>query len=414
MVDFPNVKCENKHHKIYYSGNFCPVCAKNEYYYNTVKSLDKESFYGSSPPNIFVGSKLAYPKVNVGILSPGFHDKDVSIYSDVNYWVKNNFNIAQIVRYRTSLINSRTSTNVFEIQKDNRLIELMKDVGVASKKVDVEVELKKKPSMRVNFEEIAMPMGPSAPMKKVSLTSNVKIERSVDKVTNDTDLKAVEALNYLQKKGFDEQFLQQVLSVGSVGLKKNRKLVPTKWSITAVDDQLGKNFIKLIKFNEQIDNCQLHYAEYFGNHYYILLFPDSFSYELFETYSPKNHTGILNFSSDYEGYKGRTKYADSTAGGYYTVRLGILEYLNNIKRKASAIVFRFVTEDYSVPLGVWVTRTSARKAMENNPLSFENKELMFSYLRNTVLRKFRYNLDLMLKKSLLYEELKQPKLTSFF
>ena len=29
-----------------------------------------DNFFGNSPPQIFVGSKLKYPKVNVGILSP--------------------------------------------------------------------------------------------------------------------------------------------------------------------------------------------------------------------------------------------------------------------------------------------------------------------------------------------------------
>ena len=415
MVNFKIENCENRHHKIFYTGDFCPVCAKETFYYNTVKKIDKENFLGSSPPNIFIGSKLEYPKVNVGILSPPEQDENASIYSDVDYWVRNNLSIGQIVKYRTSLINSRFRTDVFEVRKSNRLIELAKEIGMASKPVDVEVELKKKPNLKkINFEEISMPMGPSAPLKKIDITSNVKIDSRVENVVNDTDLKAVEGLNILYEKGFSEQFLQQILSIGSLGLGKNRKLVSTRQSITAVDDQIGKRLISNIKYYEKIDNYQLYYGEYFGNHYYVLLFPDNFNYELFEAYAPENHTGILNYSTDYEGYKGRTSYASDTVGGYYASRISILEYLDKIKKKASALVFRFVTEEYAVPLGVWVVRSSTRKAMKNNVVNFENEELMIKYVKEAIMRKFRYNLDLMLQKSLLCKELKQPKLSSFF
>ena len=85
-----------------------------------------------------------------------------------------------------------------------------------------------------------------------------------------------------------------------------------------------------------------------------------------------------------------------------------------MKRRASALVLRFVTEEYAVPLGVFVTREAARKTMNNNIVNFENKDLMIKYAKDIIMRKFRYNLDLMLKNSLLWKELKQSKLSSFF
>ena len=52
--------------------------------------------------------------------------------------------------------------------------------------------------------------------------------------------------------------------------------------------------------------------------------------------------------------------------------------------------------------------------MKNNVMNFEGKELMIKYVKDVILRKFRYNLDLMLMNSLLWKEFKQPKLSSFF
>ncbi len=54
----------------------------------------------SSPPSVFIGSKLRYPLVNVGILSPLERDEDAWIYDDAEFWAKNNFGIRDVVSLR--------------------------------------------------------------------------------------------------------------------------------------------------------------------------------------------------------------------------------------------------------------------------------------------------------------------------
>jgi hypothetical protein len=137
---------------------------------------------------------------------------------------------------------------------------------------------------------------------------------------------------------------------------------------------------------------------------------------LFETYVPKewNFSKELKYSTDYENYNGRKDYAETTAGGYYTVRLAILEKLKEMKKQSGVIVLRFITDEYSMPLGVWVTRQAARKAMSNKPIEFSSKELMLEYARKLIKRKFSYNADFILSKSLLLKSIKQQsKLAKF-
>ena len=74
--------------------------------------------------------------------------------------------------------------------------------------------------------------------------SNIKLNPKIEKVFYDTDLKAADALRILSNNGMQEYQLSQLLSIGIMGLKHNRKLVPTKWSITATDDTIGKDYIK--------------------------------------------------------------------------------------------------------------------------------------------------------------------------
>ena len=50
------------------------------------------------------------------------------------------------------------------------------------------------------------------------------------------------------------------------------------------------------------------------------------------------------------------------------------EHLTKMKRQAGAFVIRIITSEYTVPLGVWVTREASRKAFASTPVSFSSKE----------------------------------------
>ena len=58
------------------------------------------------------------------------------------------------------------------------------------------------------------------------------------------------------KNKFDEYTLSKILSVGVLGLKKDKKLVPTRWSITATDDILAKNLLRKIRDFKWIENYE--------------------------------------------------------------------------------------------------------------------------------------------------------------
>ena len=388
----------------------CPICARN----NTLTRLKpnfKEEFStdGIAP---FVGH-FGYPNINVGILAPQQHEKESWLMDAPRYWSQNNYEIPTIVNYRSSLLNSRNNLN---IKKRDKLLEISQDIAMSSLPVDTEIKLKEKPKFRLTLDSHMAPTGPNAKLEKAKLTENPKIHTKVYKVFSDNDFKAADAINYLYESNFDENFLTRILSVGTLGLKKDRKLVPTKWSITATDDTLGKNLINQIKDFNEINSYTAHFGNYLGNYYLILMFPEIWSYELFESYIPSNWNYSIKrkFTTDNETYTGRKNYAFETAGGYYTVRLAILEKLKAMKRQSSVLALRFITDEYTMPLGVWVTRQSARKALSNKPIQFSSKELMFEYANKLIKRKFNYNVDFLLNSSkLLRNSKQQTKLAKF-
>ena len=378
-----------------------------------VKDLLKSDSFDSASPAPFVG-RFGYPNVNIGILAPPEKSEDTWLYDAPKYWANKNFQIPDIVDFRSSLINSRFNANV---RVRNKFLEISQEVGMASLPVDLEFNLHQKPQFHLNADSTLAPTGPNAKLKQLEITSNPKIHTKVDKVNSDVDLKANEAILYLNKHGFDENFLSKMLSVGTIGVKKDRKLVPTRWSITATDDMLGKNLIKEIKDYKESEYFA-YFGGYLGNYYLFLFFPEVWSYELFETYMPNasyNTSEEMAFTTDFESYDGRKNYASNTAGGYYTSRLAILEELSSMKRQSSVLSIRVITGEYSIPLGVWVTREASRKSLANKPLQFSSKELMLQYAENLVKTKFGFDLDKIINNSKLLKNIsQQKKLTKFF
>jgi DNA repair protein NreA len=365
----------------------------------------------TSPPSVFIGSKLKYPLVNVGILSPLEHDENAWLYDNEKYWANNNFQINDVLRLRNSLLNSRFQSKVQDSRLNKKFLQIAQDIAIASKPVDVEIELKNKLNLGKSRDKIITPHGMHAGLKQAKITGNVKIDRRVDKVMND-EIKASEGIEYLYKNEFTEYSLSKILSVGALGLQKDKKLVPTRWSITATDDTIGKLLLKNVRDYKWIENYELFFGEFLGNQYLILFFPSAFSFELFELYIPGsswNPSDHIKASTDSEGYSGRKTYASNTAGGYYATRLPILEYLNKIKRQASVLAIRIETPTYWAGLGVWVVRESVRKALNNKYFEFDNKEEFIDNSKKIGQVKYHFDYSEILNKSKILNQVQTPK-----
>ena len=139
------------------------------------------------------------------------------------------------------------------------MVRSLHEVSMAKEAVDIEVNLEKKPTLNPSFHGEASPHGPSVKLKRIEITENPKIPHKVDYVVSDNDLKAAEGVSILSDKGLDEHYLTKLLSVGNLGVKPERKLVPTRWAITAVDDILAKEII-----NEIQDYKRHNYTTFFA------------------------------------------------------------------------------------------------------------------------------------------------------
>ena len=364
---------------------------------NVIENI--KDFSGKSPPSIFVSS-VSYPITNVGILAPPELNKDTSILDFPEMWYKNNLNAFEIVELRSRLIYSRSRANV---KHSSKIIDIMQELAPSKKSVELDIELKKSPRFKFAFDKFFRPIGNPAPINNVAIKENPKIERKVDYIISDTDLKAKEASQLLYQKGIPVSRIQKIFSVGLLGYSTERRLVPTRWSITAVDSVLSENNIREIKNFETIDKPMLFRNSYLGNTFFILLIPDNWQYEVLELLIKNNR--IAEVWHDYEFYLPRKSYAENVAGGYYAARLGVTEYLMRIKRQASVFILRTIRSESSMPLGVWKVRETVRDAFNKKPVILESLDEAIAFISF----KSRIDQKIILSKSMILKNVKKQK-----
>lgn len=335
------------------------ILEKLKYWQKTIEAT--KDFTGTSPPSVFVGS-YEYPKVWMGVLSPPLQRETTSILDSPETWFQNKATIEQILSLRGELVYSRFKSDINSAK--GKLVDVVQEVAMAKKSTDVEVSLKRNPKFVFNFNTHTTPVGSPATLISARITENPKVERKVDYLISDVDLLAENSVAALYKFGIPISRVEKIFSSGLLGVQMQRKFVPTRWGITAVDDILGKFLREKVKEYPEIDEVRLFHSEYIGNHYEILLIPGAYQFELVEFWG--KIFGMPSFSADYEPFQGRKDYATHTHGAFYAGRLAVMEYLEKIRKQATVLIVREVKSEYSIPVGIWQLRESVRDAMKNN------------------------------------------------
>jgi hypothetical protein len=349
----------------------CPILTKADGFARHAESLmSSEVIEGSSPPGVFVG-RFGYPNVFIGPMVPAIHGE--TEYLDTPEMWKGK-SIEEIVDYRYSLIRGTTRASIFDAQQGTPLVESLQEIAMSTKPTDSELRLLKKPVNRISFSENSQPFGPSAPLKQFRSSGNISVDHRIEKAYYDKDLKASDAIFQLYRNGVLFSKLEKSFSVGVFGERKKRKLVPTRWSITAVDSNLSLRLIDEIKDYETIDDFRVFVYSNLDNIYVGILTPEKWNYEWIEAW----HSGTAwnKFGSkpemigDFEGYYGRKTYA-KPGGCYYSTRFAVAEYFSRERRQGGAIMLREIHPGYILPVGVWNVRESIRTLLRGNYRSFD-------------------------------------------
>ncbi len=326
---------------------------------------------GSSPPSVFIGS-WNYPKVYAGPMLAPVHG-DTAIMDAPEDWIPAEKTQEDIINYRLNLVRGKKTVEVTDL--GNKLVEKLQGISLAQGSIESEAEFVKAPRGET-FSDEHMPYGPSAEICKFDV-GNARWDSSLEKVYYDTDLKAADAVTGLHEKGIPFSSIQKAFSVGTMGAKRRRKLVPTRWSITACDSAIGDNLLEEVRHYSILDTFRVHEFSSLNNHYAVMLMPTFWQYEWMEAFLHIMGREEMIFS-DYEYNSGKKGYSQ-VGGCYYSCKMAVLEALAREKKQAGAIILREAYTGY-VPLGVFNVRENVRNAMKQKGTEFEDMKTALSYI----------------------------------
>ena len=387
----------------------CPLLARIKSYLKIQPKYNFNAIDGASPPSLFVG-QAGYPNVFAGPLVPP-EQGDTSLLDMPEFWFGKSMEEIMDMRFR--LVRGMHKVNVKKPKQGGQILDDTRLLGIAEKSVDIDLSLKSKPNSAFSLNADVQPMGPSALINRLKLGSNVKVNQYLEKAYYDTDLKAAEAVSNLYKNNVRLSTIQRAFSVGSFGLEENRKLVPTRWSITAVDSMLSKEYMDVIKEYPTINEFRVYESNYLDNMFQIIMLPERWQYECIEAWYPGTiwnpFDQNIQMFGDWECYKGRTTYA-KIGGCYYAARLATNDHLIKEKRQAAVCIIREIRPGYIMPVGVWNVRENVKNALKQKPHRFNT----FKEVLNRIKEKMNINLDIWIKNSkLITDSLEQKKITDY-
>ncbi|MBR9680769.1 MAG: hypothetical protein GOU98_03005 [Candidatus Altiarchaeota archaeon] len=308
----------------------CPLFRK----FDSFRNLKKE-ILAPSPPNYMISWK-GYPQVSIGpnLSLSGIHKKPYDL------------KLEEFVTIRANELRTYQKASIRQSE----------ETALSINPVDFDVKLKHIPNR-------LSPHGFNAYATSIT-PGDTKIPEKIYSVVDSFDIKAQDSILKLEKYGFD--YLVQILSTGNLGLKNQRKLVPTRWAITAVDSSLAKDLFLKIRNKDEIKNYELYKVNHWDNHFWIVLVPWGWGFEMLERW----HEGDV--IADFEYARLKKDYAKNITGAYYSARLEILRHLEKQKRQATCIVIRQIGNKYIYPVGVWHIREAVKQGLKNKPEKFSS------------------------------------------
>ncbi|MEM4433100.1 MAG: Nre family DNA repair protein [Desulfurococcaceae archaeon] len=350
--------------------SYCPLIASKLAMLRIGNITEQRELYGSSPPSVFVG-RAGYPFINIGPSTP-LTVGDTSLYDMPEKWI--DLGLEDIISFRMSMV-----TGIKRVRIDNLkdpFIDKIHELAISIKPVDIEIKLAKPPKPLLKLYEHEPPQGPRSVLESFKITSNPRVLRVVDRVYNDPNIKARDAIIMLYFNGIPISSIQRMLSVGALGRFVDRKIVPTRWSITAVDYTVSNKLIEEIREYPVMSGYRMFVRKHYDNLFIAILGEGKWSFEWMEawypgsTWNPGSDNVIIE--GDYEGFHGRRSYP-SIGGCYYACRLAVAEYLVRERRQCNAIVLREIYPGFNIPIGVWFVRENIRKMFREQPVIITNK-----------------------------------------
>jgi len=362
----------------------CPLLAEVRSMLPAAQASSVVEMVGPSPPSLFVG-RHGYPDVRAGLTASLTPDDSADSFGDPAELFGRP--LEEVAARHANLVTGGRKMRVSSAVCPDLVLEATQLIAKASSSVDVELDFARPVAIGGNptFDSMSTPLGPSGEVLRAEVVGHASVSRKIDSITGETDVLASDAMGELVESGTGEAQISRMLSSGLLGRAESRKLVPTRWGITATDDTLGKRLWESVRDLPSLDKVLVFEASYLDNHFHIIITPGTWAFHMMEAWTGgslwSDGGSVLG---DWEEGRPRTNYASSVTGAYYSARLGVLEYLESIGRSGACLVWRDIGPGYWAPVGVWLIRETVRDALKGKGRKFDSVDEAVRFISNRV------------------------------
>ncbi len=362
----------------------CPLLAEVRSMLPAAQASSVVEMVGPSPPSLFVG-RHGYPDVRAGLTASLTPDDSADSFGDPAELFGRP--LEEVAARHANLVTGGRKMRVSSAVCPDLVLEATQLIAKASSSVDVELDFARPVAIGGNptFDSMSTPLGPSGEVLRAEVVGHANVSRKIDSITGETDVLASDAMGELVESGTGEAQISRMLSSGLLGRAKSRRLVPTRWGITATDDTLGKRLWEGVRDLPSLDKVLVFEASYLDNRFHVVLTPGTWAFHMMEAWTGgslwSDGGSVLG---DWEEGCPRTNYASRVTGAYYSARLGVLEYLESIGRSGACLVWRDIGPGYWAPVGVWLIRETVRDALKGKGRKFDSVDEAVRFISNRV------------------------------
>ena len=341
----------------------CPILAR--FRAQVAAATYGKEVEGDTPPSLVVGES-GYPHVNVMFqIPPGLHGDESKIHDAPQTWFKTRVKLEDIIELRSKLL-----AGTLRVRVDQPWVLYEREISIAAvseKPVASELQLAKQPIPRLVFDGLTAPRGPSAPASKLRITSNPRPPRPLEKLFFD-DMLASEAVVEAFSRGIDVYTIIRGFSAGLLGRLRSRKLVPTRWAITAVDSILGDWLRKQLADAREVSSFEVYKGYYLGNRFIVIVAPGGPRSLMIEIWHPStpwvdgSRPVAITISEKPSGQP------SSIDGGFMAARFAVYNALYEKRKRGTVFIIREILPEYYAPVGNWHIRETVYDAVKSKPV----------------------------------------------
>ncbi len=299
-----------------------------------------------------------------GVLASIEPDEWLSIYDHPESW--RGFDRETVLSMRKHLYRFVIPIDAREMQPED-YIHSLQTISLSVAPVALGVEVSDLPPHRLHALGSQLPSSPIVQATSLEILSHPEISRVAERICK-KDIPASEGVWQLLGYDYSLEQVTRWMSLGMLGRKKNRRIIPLRSAFKAVIDAfIDRSVIEFVE-KETTETVRLYIENTCGDSFIVLSRPGE---PRVDYLSIENTTDALARGVSLEG-PGHVASDPKTSVYADHARYSAYRHMNETKLKSHIIIFHYSQKPQNRMLGPWLVRAGVHDALQTSPVRIDD------------------------------------------